>query len=335
MKAWVEEILACPRDGQSVIPRNGLLECPEGHVYPLVHGIPVMLIEETTPTHGAIAETLSRLRGQSWNQEAGQRLKGIHPFVLDELVKTCGNMYQRIKELHDYPIPRLPISPEIEGATLIDIGSNWGRWSFSAARNGFRVVGIDPSLTSALAGQEIARQIGVPVSFVVGDARYLPFKSNSLDVAFSYSVIQHFSRSDAQQAIHEAARVLSSDGIILIQMANRRGIRQLFNRLKQRVTADNNPFRVRYWTIRQLKAEFEQIGATSVSADGYLSLNAQVTDIELLPKRYAVVIRLSEALKKVAARWPALTEVADSVWVRTRNGAAVLPPVISSETQIK
>ncbi|MBW3589279.1 MAG: methyltransferase domain-containing protein [Actinobacteria bacterium] len=331
MQSWVEDTLACPRDGVSLSLKGDVLKCPEGHEYPLILGVPVMLIDEAPPTHGAIRETLNQVTGELGYPEIGDPQE-TRQFVQDMLGATCGHMYQHVKSLQDYPIPRFPLSPEFAGATLIDIGSNWGRWSFSAARKGFRVVAVDPSLRSALAGKEIARQIGLPVSFIVGDARFLPFKSRTFDVAFSYSVLQHFSKSDAQLAIDEASRVLRPDRTILVQMANGRGLRQLFNRLRQQVKADTNPFRVRYWTIRELNAVFEQIGKTSISADGYLSLNAQISDIDILPRRYGFLIRFSEALKGVAARRPILTEFADSLWVMSRKRAQDGTPGSPPET---
>lgn len=334
MQAWVEAILTCPRDGGGLSLDGESLSCPAGHAYPIVQGIPVMLIEEVEPTHGAIRETLSQWRELSTSPDVDRGTTKVHPFVLTELVKTCGNMYRGVSQLPDYPIPRFPLAPEADEATLIDIGSNWGRWSVSASRNGFRVVGLEPSLLSALAGQEIARQLGVPVSFVVGDARFLPFASRSIDVAFSYSVLQHFRKGDAHQAIREAWRVLKSDRIMLIQMANGLGIRQLFNRVKQRVVADNNPFRVRHWTIPELRGVFEELGETSIFADGFLSLNAQTSDLAILPRRYAAVVRLSETLKRVATRWPALTRVADSLWVLTRKRAPAPHPTTAPENRI-
>jgi cyclopropane fatty-acyl-phospholipid synthase-like methyltransferase len=39
------------------------------------------------------------------------------------------------------------------GKLLLDIGCSWGRWSISAARNGWCVVGIDPSLGAIMAAR--------------------------------------------------------------------------------------------------------------------------------------------------------------------------------------
>ena len=38
---------------------------------------------------------------------------------------------------------------------LLDIGCSWGRWSLAAARKGYSVVGIDPSLGAVMAARRI------------------------------------------------------------------------------------------------------------------------------------------------------------------------------------
>ena len=59
-------------------------------------------------------------------------------------------------------------------------------------------MGIDPSLDAVLAARRVSRQLGVEASFVVGDARFLPFANDSFDTVFCYSVLQHFSKENAK-----------------------------------------------------------------------------------------------------------------------------------------
>ena len=100
-----------------------------------------------------------------------------------------------IGRLPKYPIPDIPLE-EGRGRTLVDIGCNWGRWTVAAARRGYRPIGVDPSLEALLGRAEpVCGQLGVEADFVIGDARHLPLRTASIDTAFSYSVIQHFSRA--------------------------------------------------------------------------------------------------------------------------------------------
>jgi 2-polyprenyl-3-methyl-5-hydroxy-6-metoxy-1,4-benzoquinol methylase len=112
----------------------------------------------------------------------------IDPVVSVIIAATSGYAYKHlVGKLRTYPIPDLRL-PAVDGKTLLDIGCNWGRWSVAAARKGYRVVGVDPSLGAIMAARRVARQLDVDIDYIVADARYLPFEDGTLDV-FSYSVI--------------------------------------------------------------------------------------------------------------------------------------------------
>src|SRR5262245_28492769 len=134
------------------------------------------------------------------------------------------------------------------GSFLLDVGSGWGRWSVSAARKGWRVAGIDPSLGAILAAQRAFSAMRLDMAFVCGDARFLPFKRNLFWCAFSYSVIQHFSETDAELAMAELGRVLRRGGIAKIQMAHKGGLRSIYSRTRSNYV-DDDTFRVRYWSL--------------------------------------------------------------------------------------
>ena len=57
--------------------------------------------------------------------------------------------------------------------------------------------------------------------FVVGDGRHLPFRNETFDVVFSYSVLQHLSRGNVQRALSEMRRVLTSGGRAVVEMPHR------------------------------------------------------------------------------------------------------------------
>jgi uncharacterized protein YbaR (Trm112 family) len=44
-------LLVCPRDHLVLEGRDGHLICPSGHRYPVVDGIPILLLSETQQTH--------------------------------------------------------------------------------------------------------------------------------------------------------------------------------------------------------------------------------------------------------------------------------------------
>jgi SAM-dependent methyltransferase len=220
--------------------------------------------------------------------------------------------------LADYPIPALRLPPG-DGRTFLDIGCSWGRWSIAAARSGYRVVGIDPSLVAIRAARRVARQLGVDAYYLVGDARHLPFADATFATVFSYSVIQHFSKPDAQAAFAEIGRVLGAGGESLIQMPNAFGLRSFYHQ-GRRLFRDARLFEVRYWTVGELRAAAERlVGPTTVTVDGFFSLNPQPTDLPFLRWQHRVVVQASEALRRASVRFRALTYVADSIYVASRR----------------
>ena len=148
MDTWLIEQLVCPRDLSGLRQRTDQLVCGSGHSSPIVDGIPVMLVEEAPPTHPVCSESLAMAAGEQPMSYYGDDLDslGIDPYVQDIIVGTCGNLYKPLSgSLSRYPIPELRL-PQGQGEHLLDVGCNWGRWSISAARNGYQPVGIDPSL---------------------------------------------------------------------------------------------------------------------------------------------------------------------------------------------
>jgi len=75
-------------------------------------------------------------------------------------------------------------------------------------------------------------------------------------------------------------------------------------------------FEIRYWRPRDLRRAFWRIGDVTLSADGFFTLNPQVSDLDLLAPRARAVVRTSSALQALSRRFPPLAAAADSLWVR-------------------
>ncbi|HEV8686277.1 MAG TPA: class I SAM-dependent methyltransferase, partial [Gaiellaceae bacterium] len=211
-----------------------------------------------------------------------------------------------------YPIPDFPLQRG-DGELLLDIGCNWGRWTIAAAQRGYRPIGIDPSFEAIVAARRIARQLGVEdARYVVADGRRLPFANATFDVVFSYGVLQHFSKADVATSVAEIARVLKRDGYSWVQMPNALGLLNAA-RLAQRGFREGEHFEVRYWRPSELRRVFGRIGPTELTTDGFFTLNPQKRDLDLLPRRFRALVRVSEGLKSAHAP----TTLADSVNVRS------------------
>jgi SAM-dependent methyltransferase/uncharacterized protein YbaR (Trm112 family) len=311
-------LLVCPRDHLVLEGRDGHLICPSGHRYPVVDGIPILLLSETQQTHveGTRSLQVGASGGSGPTPLPSPALGEIDPFVQNVIAATNGMLYIRlIGKLTDYPIPYLRLPPG-GGKRFLEIGCNWGRWCIAAARMGYRPVGIDPSLKGIRAARQVAQHLGIEAHYVVADGRYLPFANGTFDQVFSYSVLQHLSRENVRLTLQEIARALGSAGGFLVQMPNCFGIRCLYHQAR-RGFREGNDFDVRYWTPGELASTFRAIfGSAHIFVDGFFSLNPQISDVSLLPWKYRAVVYASEALRKISEILSPLTYVADSLYVK-------------------
>jgi SAM-dependent methyltransferase/uncharacterized protein YbaR (Trm112 family) len=328
----VLSLLECPRDHLELRAENSHLCCARGHMYPVVGGVPVLLLAEKEQTIELAAASLKAAEnevgsplyvdtlGLSEEEKRGIErdwiARGkIDPAIAYLLGATSGLGYENlIGRLESYPIPDIPVGNG-NGELLLDVGSNWGRWSVSAARKGWRVVGIDPSLGAILAAQRAFSGMKLDIAFVCGDARFLPFKAESFHCTFSYSVLQHFSEIDAELAITELGRVLRRGGFAKIQMAHKGGLRSTYHRTR-RGYVDSGPFRVRYWSLPSMRNVFEKrIGPSTLTAEAFGGLGLLAEERKLVSIKAKVLITISMLLKKASIFVHPLRNFADSVYV--------------------
>jgi SAM-dependent methyltransferase/uncharacterized protein YbaR (Trm112 family) len=334
--------LICPRDHLELQDSSGELSCPRGHRYPVVEGIPVMLIEEAPETIGIAADSWRVARSGSagddglyadtlgLNSEERAAVKkewseanwNIDPVASHLVAAAGGFMYRHLRgKLKDYPVPVFPI-PLRRETKLLDVGCNWGRWSLSAAKVGARPTGIDPSLGAVAAMKRIAKTQGLEVEGVVGDARFLPFADETFDMVYSYSVLQHFSKDDARLAFAEMARVLKPGGTLLVQMPLKTGVRCFYHQVR-RGFREPRGFEVRYWSPHELRRVLEPLaGGARFFVDCFFGIGIRPEDAELMPPRLKTVVAASEFLRRASASVPMLVNVADSVFVQASKEAS-------------
>jgi SAM-dependent methyltransferase/uncharacterized protein YbaR (Trm112 family) len=311
-------LVVCPRDASDLAEEDGELVCAEGHRYPCPGGIPVLLLDDVEQTHGIMERSLALAREPVPDDAEDFAGEGVDPTVSEAVSATCGGFYRHlVGALEAYPIPELRL-PAGDGRLFLDLGCHWGRWCVAAGRAGYVPVGIDPSLEGVRAARKVARQLGVDALYLVADARHLPFRPASFDVAFSYSVFQHLREQDVQEAVDEIARVLKPGGRSRVQMPNVFGARNLYLQLRERRFREPaKQFDVRYWLPWELRRSFGRIGPTALEVDGFFSLNAQRSDLALMPRRFRAAIRLSDWLRAASHRLPPLVWLADSLYVRS------------------
>ncbi|PWB83557.1 MAG: hypothetical protein C3F11_05925 [Methylocystaceae bacterium] len=334
-------LLACPVDGLELNEAGEGLKCEKGHSYPIVQGVPVLLRGDVEETIGLAARSLSLaydwargvrkdpffietlgISDQQKEQVRSVYASGesrIDPVISFLVGATNGILYKNvIGQLDRIPLPELRL-PLGEGRRILDVGCSWGRWSMAAAAKGYQPVGIDPSLGAVLAAKRLATTLGLPFEGVVADARYLPFKRNVVDAAFSYSVLQHFSKPDARQAFEEIARVTRPGGTMKIQMASSIGVRS-FQHIVRRRFREPMKFEVRYWTPWELLDAFrDAFGNAELEVDCYFGLGLQSSDIELYSPPMRSLVKLSELLRRTSTIVRPLAYMADSIYLTARN----------------
>jgi SAM-dependent methyltransferase len=330
--------LICPRHRTALLEDGSRLRCEDGHEYPVVEDIPVILDEGPqtlwvaelslnsarqngtaldpyyVDTIGIADDEKAVLRRRLLDRMADDFIDPIVSFLVGA---TNGIAYKHLRgRLSDYPIPELRL-PTANGKVLLDVGCNWGRWCIAAARLGYVPIGVDPSLGAVLAAKRVAAQLGLYIQLVVGDARFLPFPSDSMDFAFSYSVLQHFARADAISAVKEIGRVLKTGGMSLVQMPTVCGVRCLYHQARRKFR-DGRGFDVRYWSVPTLRETFvRHIGQTGVSVDCFFGIGLQASDLRLMPITYKAAIYASEVLRRASTVLPWLRYIADSVYVKS------------------
>ncbi len=308
--------LVCPLDRTGLTGRGDILTCTHGHAYPICGGIPVLISTETTPPHISARRALDPAeRAIALALDDGQTPPPteVHCLVRDIQGATSGNMFHAARyRFTSYPIPEIRL-PDGADKRLLDVGCGWGRWSVAAAQKGYRVTAVDHNFERLVIARRVCRQFGVAVDFVCADIRRLPFERRRFDATFSYSVLQHFSKTDARVILREVARVLTAEGSATIQMANRYGIRSLYHQLRKSWLPEG-PSDVRYWTSRELLAAFnDEIGPSRISIDGFFGLGIQAKNAESFLFHHRVIANLSERLRRL----PWLAPVADSVYVHS------------------
>ena len=104
---------------------------------------------------------------------------------------------------------------------ILDLCCGTGRHSIALAKRGYRVTGLD--LSETLLSHATTLSAGLPVRFVHGDRRSLPFSDGMFDVVLNlFTSFGYFVEDrDNQRVLAEIHRVLKPGGRFLIDFLNR------------------------------------------------------------------------------------------------------------------
>jgi 2-polyprenyl-3-methyl-5-hydroxy-6-metoxy-1,4-benzoquinol methylase len=103
---------------------------------------------------------------------------------------------------------------ELAGAIAYDIGCGEGKMTRQLARNGAKIVGIDPGPQQIRRAEAQPRVAGE--RYVQGSAEHLDIRDASADIVLFFNSLHHVPVDSMDRALAEAARILKPGGSLFI-----------------------------------------------------------------------------------------------------------------------
>lgn len=174
---------SCPACGSPLVrARDGGLSCSAGHSYPVVHGIPRFVAEET----------YAASFGRQWNQWATTQMDSVN-----------GTTIFRDRFSRYFTPPE-----RLAGMRVLDAGCGVGAFVDIVAPHAALVLGIDLS-SSVEAAQRNVGGLG-NVRIAQADIFAPPFRPESFDFVYCVGVLQH--TPDPERAFASLARLVRPGG---------------------------------------------------------------------------------------------------------------------------
>ncbi len=226
---------------------------------------------------------------------------------------------ERTRREVDAIIRYLHLRPE---SKVLDLCCGQGRHSLELARRGYRnIIGMDLSPTLLEASREKAAQEGLPIQFLQGDMREIPFTGEFEGIFNFYTAFGYFEDDEDNQAVLDAVgKALKKGGLFLLDYPSLEGrmsnwktqeffeyedgtvmlheiLHDVFNQTIQNkvlyITQDNQRhrtgFTLRHYYGRELQECFRRAGLKTLAAYGS-------TDGEELTNRDTRVLVLGEKM---------------------------------------
>lgn len=132
-------------------------------------------------------------------------------------------IYAQGEQLNRYPFDAVvsfvfrhyPREKKRSEVAILEIGSGAGNNLWFAAREGFRVAGIDGSSSAIQYGRKRFAEEGLEGDFRIGSFDSLPFGDETFDLVFERAALTYCGRSIATRTVEEVRRVLRIGGRFL------------------------------------------------------------------------------------------------------------------------
>ena len=198
--------------------KEGVLQCSNGHIFPIVDSIPRMLPDAFSDLDGFLHKYQQLLpRGKIENRKAGENVKKFIK-IQKSTKKSFGYEWLRYtidleKEDREVFLRDSQISEELlQGKVLLDAGCGMGRYTRIAGRMGGEIVGVDLS-ESVLKAYQI-NQDNPFIHIIQGDILHPPLREKQFDIIYSMGVLHH--TPSAKEAFFNLVKLLRKEGHISI-----------------------------------------------------------------------------------------------------------------------
>ena len=206
--------------------KNGFLGTDEGIYYPVIEGVPRMLIESIIDYEDFFKQHLEDFDGYKAFLYSSYKDLILHRYQHNKRTKDAFHLewkfFQPEKDkLWNQPLANLPEIIEDElgsklaqlnNKTVLDAGCGHGENSAVFQQNSKMVIGIELSKAIETAYQRQGDKENI--LFVQGDLQYPPFANNSFDVVYSSGVLHHTENTELSLTI--LTEVLKPKGLISV-----------------------------------------------------------------------------------------------------------------------
>ena len=135
---------------------------------------------------------------------------GMEGWMARWYARNTGKDFQEFRDLGARIAEKLP-----PGSRILEVAPGPGYLAIDlAAREKYRITGLDISRAFVAIARENARQAGVNVDFRHGDVAHMPFDNDAFDFLVCRAAFKNF--SEPVEAIREMHRVLAPGGTALI-----------------------------------------------------------------------------------------------------------------------
>lgn len=199
MNETLLSILRCPYSGKDLVEKDGALQCGNRR-YPVVDGIPQLLEPER------IAEIDKMFQKQYTEETARKYDRAIY---FSSLLIGCREPLERRRLTR-----RLDLRP---GCRVLEVSTGTGAnlpYIDRLLEGKGEIIALDLSGDMMKVARKRAAKLKVPVSFIQGDAVFLPFADDSFDAVLHFGGINMF--GNIRRALAEMTRVARTGATLVV-----------------------------------------------------------------------------------------------------------------------